>query len=169
MRRAQGGVASVAPKGFKAALARFAPQFQGYAQQDAQELLAFLLDGLHEDLNRVRVKPYAPEADAAGRPDKALAAEAWANYRKRNDSVVVDHFQVRARALACPSPAVCTFSACGHCLMEERKVGLVSGGCWLAAGPWARSVSRHSGPASLKLVIMAQNHVWHHMAGKKRP
>jgi hypothetical protein len=33
---AQGGVSSVAPKGFKAALARFAPQFQGYAQQDSQ-------------------------------------------------------------------------------------------------------------------------------------
>lgn len=32
----QGGVASVAPRGFKAALARFAPQFQGYAQQDSQ-------------------------------------------------------------------------------------------------------------------------------------
>ncbi len=85
---------SVSPKGFKAALARFAPQFGGYAQQDSQELLAFLLDGLHEDLNRVRQKPYVEEADANGRPDKVVAAEAWANYRKRNDSVIVDHFQV---------------------------------------------------------------------------
>ena len=33
---------------FKWQLARFAPQFSGYAQQDSQELLAFLLDGLHE-------------------------------------------------------------------------------------------------------------------------
>lgn len=30
----------------------------GYAQHDSQELLAFLLDGLHEDLNLVREKPY---------------------------------------------------------------------------------------------------------------
>jgi ubiquitin C-terminal hydrolase len=90
----QGGISSVSPKGFKAALARFAPQFQGYSQQDRQELLAFLLDGLHEDLNRVRQKPYVEEPNAAGRPDKALAAEAWANYRKRNDSVIVDHCQV---------------------------------------------------------------------------
>ena len=37
---------------------RYAPQFVGYAQHDSQELLAFLLDGLHEDLNLVREKPY---------------------------------------------------------------------------------------------------------------
>ena len=43
-----GGVSYVSPKRFKWALAQFAPQFSGYAQQDSQELLAFLLDGLHE-------------------------------------------------------------------------------------------------------------------------
>ena len=31
-----------------------ADQFRGYAQQDSQELIMYLLDGLHEDLNRVR-------------------------------------------------------------------------------------------------------------------
>lgn len=49
---------------------RFAPQFSGYQQQDSHELLAFLLDGLHEDLNRIRKKPYIPLKDANGRPDK---------------------------------------------------------------------------------------------------
>ena len=34
------------------------------------------------------------EKDSDGRPDDDLAAEAWANYRARNDSAVVDHFQV---------------------------------------------------------------------------
>ncbi|CAJ0943740.1 unnamed protein product, partial [Mesorhabditis belari] len=34
----------------------FAPRFSGYAQQDSQELMAFLLDGLHEDLNRIKQK-----------------------------------------------------------------------------------------------------------------
>lgn len=48
----------VTPRGFKHQLATFAPQFAGYSQQDSQELLAFLLDGLHEDLNRIRNKPY---------------------------------------------------------------------------------------------------------------
>jgi len=33
--------------------------FQGYAQHDSAELLNYLLDGLHEDLNRVKgPKPY---------------------------------------------------------------------------------------------------------------
>ena len=34
-------------------ICKIAPQFEGTAQQDSQELLAFLMDGLHEDLNRV--------------------------------------------------------------------------------------------------------------------
>ncbi|KAJ8791905.1 hypothetical protein J1605_004130 [Eschrichtius robustus] len=52
--------AHVAPRMFK---------FSGYQQQDSQELLAFLLDGLHEDLNRVKKKPYLELKDANGRPD----------------------------------------------------------------------------------------------------
>lgn len=33
-------------------------QFNGFAQHDCQEVLSFLLDGLHEDLNRILEKPY---------------------------------------------------------------------------------------------------------------
>mmetsp|Transcript_9915 Transcript_9915/g.23668 ORF Transcript_9915/g.23668 Transcript_9915/m.23668 type:complete len:781 (-) Transcript_9915:317-2659(-) len=99
----QGGVATVSPRGFKARLAHFAPQFSGYSQQDSQEVLAFLLDGLHEDLNRIRNKPYIEDKDSDGRPDEELAEEAWHNYRQRNDSVVVDHFQgLYKSCLVCP-------------------------------------------------------------------
>ena len=52
------------------AVGRFAEQFSGYQQQDSQELMAFLLDGLHEDLNRIKKKPYVEIKDANGRPDK---------------------------------------------------------------------------------------------------
>lgn len=31
--------------------------FEGYMQHDSQEFLAFLLDTIHEDLNRVMNKP----------------------------------------------------------------------------------------------------------------
>jgi len=55
---------------FQIAVGRFAPQFSGYQQQDSQELLAFLLDGLHEDLNRIHKKPYIEQTDAEDRPDQ---------------------------------------------------------------------------------------------------
>ena len=51
-----GDHSSVSPSSFKTTLARFAPQFSGYQQHDSQELIAFLLDGIHEDLNRVKQK-----------------------------------------------------------------------------------------------------------------
>lgn len=48
-------------------------------------------------------KPYKEEKDSDGRPDAELAAEAWENYRARNDSVVVDNFQgLYKSSLMCP-------------------------------------------------------------------
>lgn len=41
----------------KSQIQRFAPRFMGYSQQDAQEFLRYLLEGLHEDVNRVTSKP----------------------------------------------------------------------------------------------------------------
>jgi len=46
------------PTALKRMIAKFADQFQGFRQHDAQELLMFLLDGLHEDLNLVVDKKY---------------------------------------------------------------------------------------------------------------
>ncbi len=52
-------------------VSRYAPQFVGHAQHDPQELLAFLLDGLHEDLNLVKEKPYVNmSVETEGRTDK---------------------------------------------------------------------------------------------------
>ncbi|XP_044307497.1 ubiquitin carboxyl-terminal hydrolase 4 [Varanus komodoensis] len=93
----------VAPRMFKTQVGRFAPQFSGYQQQDSQELLAFLLDGLHEDLNRVKKKPYLELKDANGRPDSVVAKEAWENHRLRNDSIIVDIFHGLFKStLVCP-------------------------------------------------------------------
>ncbi len=47
-----GNYSVVVPSTFKKMIGDFAPQFSGYQQQDSQELMNFLLDGLHEDLNR---------------------------------------------------------------------------------------------------------------------
>ncbi|THU66410.1 hypothetical protein C4D60_Mb05t13850 [Musa balbisiana] len=59
-----------------------------------QELLSFLLDGLHEDLNRVKNKPYIKAKDADNCPDEEFAEECWKNYKARNDSIIVDICQV---------------------------------------------------------------------------
>lgn len=93
----------VAPRLFKSILDGFAPQFSGYNQHDSQELLAFLLDGLHEDLNRVKCKPYMEVRDADGRPVDHVADEYWQNHLARNDSIIVDlcHGQYRSK-LVCP-------------------------------------------------------------------
>ncbi|KAK4049142.1 hypothetical protein OIV83_004340 [Microbotryomycetes sp. JL201] len=97
---------SVAPREFKQALSRFAPQFSGYGQQDTQELLAFLLDGVHEDLNRIKKKPATSAPDWEGGGDKELvelAQTCWDQYRSRNDSVIVDLFQGQLRStVVCP-------------------------------------------------------------------
>ncbi len=62
-----------------------------------------MLDGLHEDLNRVKSKPYTEVKDSDGRPDSVVCAEHWDLHRRRNDSVVVDAFQGQYRSeLTCP-------------------------------------------------------------------
>ena len=99
-------ISSYTPREFKQTLQRFAPQFSGYQQHDSQELVAFLLDGLHEDLNRVLKKPYVEKPDWEGGGDKelvGLAKQSWEGYMKRNDSVIVDLFQGQYQStLVCP-------------------------------------------------------------------
>ncbi|KAF5338375.1 hypothetical protein D9611_012466 [Ephemerocybe angulata] len=97
---------SYTPREFKQTLQRFAPQFSGYQQHDSQELVAFLLDGLHEDLNRVIKKPYVEKPDWEGGGDielAKLAKDSWEGYMLRNDSVIVDLFQGQYQStLVCP-------------------------------------------------------------------
>ncbi|KAB2615189.1 ubiquitin carboxyl-terminal hydrolase 8-like [Pyrus ussuriensis x Pyrus communis] len=97
------GATPVAPRLFKSKLSRFAPQFNGFNQHDSQELLAFLLDGLHEDLNRVKCKPYVEVKDSDGRSDEEVADEYWENHLARNDSIIVDVCQGQYKStLVCP-------------------------------------------------------------------
>ena len=103
---ARSSASSYSPRDFKMQLQRFAPQFSGYQQHDSQELVAFLLDGLHEDLNRVLKKPYVEKPDWEGGGDlelAQLAKKSWDGYMLRNDSVIVDLFQGQYQStLVCP-------------------------------------------------------------------
>jgi ubiquitin carboxyl-terminal hydrolase 8 len=80
----------------------YASQFAGSDQHDSQEFLTFLLDGLHEDLNRVINKPLIEatperEAELEKLPQQIASEQEWTTYRMRNDSPVVDTFQGQFR------------------------------------------------------------------------
>ena len=102
-----GKSSSIQPVSFKSQLEQFAPQFIGTEQHDAQELLSFLLDGIHEDLNRIPLKPYIEDIDSDGTNDEQDAIEAWKNYLRRDKSLIVDIFQGQLRS-------TCQCLTCGH-------------------------------------------------------
>jgi hypothetical protein len=90
----------VLPRALKWTVSEHAPQFRGSMQHDCQELLAYLLDALHEDVNRVRAKPYLPADSGLYRralPTRAAlhtrAREAWTRHLARNNSALVELFQ----------------------------------------------------------------------------
>ena len=93
----------LAPRSLKQTVAGFAPQFDNSYQHDSQEFCQFLMDGLHEDLNRVKTKPYVEELEGFGMEDEVAAIESWRKHLLRHDSIVVDHCQGMHRShLTCP-------------------------------------------------------------------
>ncbi|KAK9247838.1 hypothetical protein V1506DRAFT_530826 [Lipomyces tetrasporus] len=102
-------MASFVPREIKGVIGRYGPMFSGYGQHDSQEFLAFLLDGLHEDLNRILKKPYTEKPEL---PDDQvdskeavveLANKCWELHRMRNDSVIQDLFAGMYKStLVCP-------------------------------------------------------------------
>lgn len=98
-----GAYSTVTPRGLKQVIGEFNPRFSGYAQQDSSELLSFLLDGLHEDLNRVLQKPQTQPVESNGRPDAIVAQESWNRHLQRNQSVIVDLCQGQYKScVVCP-------------------------------------------------------------------
>ncbi|XP_059614538.1 ubiquitin carboxyl-terminal hydrolase 32 isoform X2 [Phlebotomus argentipes] len=83
---------SIAPLKLRFCVTKNAPQFAGGGQHDSQEFLEWLLDALHEDLNRVMEKSYSELKDSDGRADNVVAAEAWLQHNARNQSIVIDLF-----------------------------------------------------------------------------
>lgn len=77
------------PRNFKRAISSFQSMFTGYQQHDTQEFLNYLLDGVHEDLNRVINKPFVVK-DETPKEDSVKSREDWIGFLKRNQSVLVD-------------------------------------------------------------------------------
>ncbi len=95
---------STSPWSFKKVVGEFQPMFSGYAQHDSAELLSYVLDGLHEDLNRVKKKPYVEMPDFRHVDEKKRAEYSWLYHLMRNQSVIVDlmHGQYKS-TLKCPN------------------------------------------------------------------
>ena len=93
----------ISPYELKNIIGEFAPQFSGYQQQDSHELITFMLDGLHEDLNRCKEKPYVENVTGDGTNDDEISQKSWENFKKRNDSAIVDTFYGQYKSkLNCP-------------------------------------------------------------------
>ncbi|XP_053502859.1 ubiquitin carboxyl-terminal hydrolase 2a isoform X1 [Ictalurus furcatus] len=99
---------AVSPSEFKTQIQRYAPRFVGYNQQDAQEFLRFLLDGLHNEVNRVTVRPRATTEDFDHLSDDEKGKKMWSKYLEREDSKIVDLFVGQLK-----SSLTCT--ECGYC------------------------------------------------------
>ncbi|XP_077632925.1 ubiquitin carboxyl-terminal hydrolase 2 isoform X2 [Crocuta crocuta] len=98
----------VSPSEFKTQIQRYAPRFVGYNQQDAQEFLRFLLDGLHNEVNRVTVRPKSNPENLDHLPDDEKGRQMWRKYLEREDSRIGDLFVGQLK-----SSLTCT--DCGYC------------------------------------------------------
>ena len=81
------------PNYFKRIFAHFVHKFSGYAQQDSNEFLIYLLDKIHEDLNTITVKPYIEmEGKKPEQTDEEVSKIWWEKHLKRENSIIVDLF-----------------------------------------------------------------------------
>nr|XP_019935558.1 PREDICTED: ubiquitin carboxyl-terminal hydrolase 8 [Paralichthys olivaceus]XP_019935559.1 PREDICTED: ubiquitin carboxyl-terminal hydrolase 8 [Paralichthys olivaceus] len=83
----------ISPRDFKVTIGKINEQFYGYDQQDSQELLLFLMDGLHEDLNKADNRKRYKEEENDHMDDQAAADLAWSKHKLLNESIIVALFQ----------------------------------------------------------------------------
>lgn len=60
---------------------------------------------MHEDLNRIKVKPLVPTLESHGQDDYKASLESWEAHLKRSQSIIVDlmHGQFKS-TVRCPEP-----------------------------------------------------------------
>lgn len=89
---------SLNPSRLHGAIAHQYPIFESFGQNDSQELVGCLLDGLHEDLNQAHsAKGYLSPVRVSKDPDS------WETYMSKNSSPVMDIFTGKLfRSIKCP-------------------------------------------------------------------
>merc|ERR1712001_593827 len=81
---------SIAPSEFKRTIGKYNEMFRGCDQQDAHELLMFLMEYLNQDVNEIRCKVKLPEMEAAKR--------AWEMEQKADRSFIRQTFYGQQRS-----------------------------------------------------------------------
>uniref|UniRef100_A0A8C0TCK7 ubiquitinyl hydrolase 1 n=1 Tax=Canis lupus familiaris TaxID=9615 RepID=A0A8C0TCK7_CANLF len=104
----------ISPKDFKITIGKINDQFAGYSQQDSQELLLFLMDGLHEDLNKADNRKRHKEENNDHLDDFKAAEHAWQKHKQLNESIIVALFQA--------STSKCTLQDCLRLFSKEEKL-----------------------------------------------
>lgn len=113
-----GKYVSIRPIKLKESIDKFTNQFRGTQQQDAHELLTFLLNGIHEDLNcsnnsmdrnfyskSRNIPSHLSIMNSSGiNPEDIISAtETWVNHKSKNNSIIVDMFHGLLRSqIVCP-------------------------------------------------------------------
>lgn len=122
-----GKQSSISPTRLKSLIGEKVITFVGFSQHDAQELMSFLLDAIHEDLNRNETKTDNHKNNNNDDDDdslldydindcpsneirekiftriKEIADRAWKQYRSRNSSIIIDLFCGQFKSiLTCP-------------------------------------------------------------------
>ncbi|KIK68849.1 hypothetical protein GYMLUDRAFT_236746 [Collybiopsis luxurians FD-317 M1] len=98
----QGDMPYLTPTDFRRTLCSLNKQYIGSDQHDSQEFLSFLLDGIHEDTNRIMSRqPMKRTPEDEEKLEKMLPQLAseyeWQVWRQSNDSIIVDFFQGQLR------------------------------------------------------------------------
>ncbi|KAM8974484.1 ubiquitin carboxyl-terminal hydrolase 8 [Pelodytes ibericus] len=133
----------ISPRDFKVTIGKFHDQFAGYSQQDSQELLLFLMDGLHEDLNKADNRKRYKEETNDHLGDTQAADSAWLKHKLLNESIIVALFQGQFKStvqcLTChkksktfeafmylslplPSTSKCSLQDCLKSFSKEEKL-----------------------------------------------
>ena len=98
------------PNALKYAIGKANMMFKGMSQHDSSEFLAWLLDQLHEDLNRVLKNPYIEMPDLKG-SDEQVSNTFWETHLQRNQSIVVDLFSGQFKSS----------TTCPHCKYQKTQ------------------------------------------------
>ncbi|KAI1889693.1 hypothetical protein AGOR_G00165580 [Albula goreensis] len=83
----------ISPWDFKGTIGKLNDQFAGSDHQDSQELLLFLMDGLHEDLNKADNRKRYKDEENDHLDDFKAADLAWNKHKMLNESIIVALFQ----------------------------------------------------------------------------